>query len=128
MIFSKLSDGSIGSVHLFIMAYIPDKTAGKLKPGRVIPYEQKHPETVKKTAERGYGSRWQKVSKLYLNEHPLCERCELRGYIQPAVLVHHKTPIRSGGEIFDFENLEALCHKCHVIRHYGRGGGSKSSE
>ena len=30
-------------------------------------------------AKRGYGSRWQRLSKAYLRRHPLCVRCKSQG-------------------------------------------------
>ncbi|MFR4418904.1 MAG: HNH endonuclease, partial [Ruminococcus sp.] len=30
-------------------------------------------------AKRGYGSRWQRLSKAYLRRHPLCVRCKAQG-------------------------------------------------
>ena len=30
-------------------------------------------------AKRGYGSKWQRVSKAYLRRHPLCVRCKAQG-------------------------------------------------
>lgn len=48
----------------------------------------------------------------------LCERCLERGIITPADIVHHKTPLTEQN-ISDlsislgWENLQALCRKCH---------------
>lgn len=30
-------------------------------------------------AKRGYGSKWQRVSKAYLRKHPLCVKCQAQG-------------------------------------------------
>lgn len=53
-----------------------------VEPGRL--YCEKHlplhPEVTRPAAKRGYNRRWQKVSKAYLQAHPLCvERISLLG-------------------------------------------------
>ena len=63
--------------------------------------------------ERGYSSRWSRVSRLYLKCYPVCQNCGKA----PAVLVHHKKPIRDGGDIFDPANLMGLCASCHAKIH-----------
>ena len=75
--------------------------------------EDKRPSSNK----RGYDSRWEKVRLMYLREHPLCELCEKEGKLVPAVLVHHKKPIRQGGEVLDEANLMAVCRPCHDWLH-----------
>lgn len=52
----------------------------------------------------------------------LCERCKAKGLIVPAEIVHHKTHLNN--ENIDdpmislsFDNLEALCRKCHAEEH-----------
>jgi len=72
-------------------------------------------------AERGYDSRWRKVRKWYMRRNPLCERCLQEGTTKAAEVVHHITPIDDGGAKYDFDNLEALCEKCHR-KHHGFGG------
>ena len=52
----------------------------------------------------------------------LCERCLARGEVEPATQVHHKirlTPknINDPSVALNFENLEALCEKCHHAEH-----------
>ncbi|WP_141304364.1 HNH endonuclease [Moorella sp. E306M] len=64
-------------------------------------------------AQRGYDARWQKVREMYLRQHPLCEMCEREGRVTPATMVHHKQPIRHGGEVLNMENLMAVCRACH---------------
>jgi 5-methylcytosine-specific restriction endonuclease McrA len=58
---------------------------------------------------------WQHVRAEYIKKHPKCERCGKK-----AVEVHHKTPIRKyrnigiQGDVFDEDNLESCCKKCHL--------------
>ena len=45
---------------------------GKLYCAKHLPL---HPEVTRPASKRGYGSRWQKASKAYLQSHPLCVEC-----------------------------------------------------
>lgn len=61
-----------------------------------------------------YNSRaWRKTSQLYRKQHPLCESGEHDGIAVPVDVVDHKVPIQDGGEKFDWDNLQSLCHSCH---------------
>ncbi|MGB9903058.1 MAG: HNH endonuclease [Desulfotomaculales bacterium] len=71
-------------------------------------------------AQRGYDARWQKVREMYLRQYPLCELCEKKGRIIPATMVHHKRPIKAGGQALDMENLMSVCRACHDKIH-GKG-------
>lgn len=63
---------------------------------------------------RGYGYRWQKASKAYLREHPLCELCFACGVTEASEVVHHKIPHRGDPELFwDRSNWQALSKVCH---------------
>ena len=62
---------------------------------------------------RGYDKRWEKVRNNYIKRYPLCERCEASGKITPAFLVHHIKPLSEGGDRLNYDNLQALCERCH---------------
>lgn len=52
----------------------------------------------------------------------LCERCKAKGLIVPAEIVHHKIHltainINDPSITTNFDNLEALCRKCHGEEH-----------
>ena len=54
----------------------------------------------------------------------LCERCAAAGRTTPATEVHHIVPVESGisdiqmkALCYNFDNLQALCHKCHKSAH-----------
>lgn len=86
-------------------------------------------------ARRGYDGRWQRLREMYLRRHPLCEVCEREGRVTPAVIVHHRKPIKRGGHPLDVENLMSVCRACHDKLHdagaqmeKGAMGGSKSLE
>ena len=52
----------------------------------------------------------------------MCERCKAKGLLAPAEIVHHKIRVTPGNIkrpeiLLDFNNLEALCRKCHGEEH-----------
>ena len=73
-----------------------------------------HPEEVRPAAERGYGSRWRKESRRFLQAHPLCEQCAKQGRYVKATVVDHRQPHRGDPCLFwDESNWQALCKRCH---------------
>ena len=59
-----------------------------------------------------YNSRWQRIRKMYLHRHPMCEQCLERGKTVKAQEVHHILPLGRGGSHRE-SNLQALCKPCH---------------
>jgi len=69
----------------------------------------------RKTAERGYGSRWQRARAAFLRHHPLCARCDAMGRIVAATTVDHRIPHRADRALFwDQGNWQSLCTSCHA--------------
>jgi 5-methylcytosine-specific restriction protein A len=65
-------------------------------------------------AKRGYGSKWQRVSKAYLRKHPLCVKCLAQGKFVTATVVDHIVPHRSDHYLmWSDTNWQALCKPCH---------------
>ena len=63
-------------------------------------------------------ARWRALrAQVLLAAGYLCQRCATEGRRNAAQLVHHRQPIRQGGEAFDPDNLEALCNRCHENEH-----------
>lgn len=61
---------------------------------------------------------WRKLSEWYRRQHPVCEQCGQA----LSEMVHHRRPIREGGDRFAVDNLQASCWKCHAREHpVGRG-------
>lgn len=71
--------------------------------------------------ERGYSAQWDKVRKIKLNHDPLCERCNSKGYVVLATLVHHIQSINKGGSLLDVDNLMSVCSSCHDEIHREQG-------
>ena len=90
----------------------------------LVPYGQKycekhkalHPEEVRSASKRGYGKRWQKASREYLQVHPLCVlsmKKQPPRYVK-ATVVDHITPHRGDQKLFwDRSNWRSLCKQCH---------------
>ena len=75
-------------------------------------------------AERFYKSQiWQETARAYKESvGGLCEKCLRRGVYRPAEIVHHKihlTPanIQTPEISLCWDNLEALCRRCHGEEH-----------
>lgn len=78
-------------------------------------------------------ARWLKLRRDRLSDYPLCERCEAEGRHTLAVEVHHVIPVENGITrqekerlMFDYFNLQALCHGCHVKTHTEMGRSGKA--
>ena len=69
-------------------------------------------------------ARWRVLRNIKVSDSPLCECCLLIGRTVPAVEVHHLKPVETGTNseqqklfAYDYKNLIALCHACHVKKH-----------
>lgn len=72
-----------------------------------------------------YSYRWQRASKAFLAEHPLCVFCEKLGRVTPSSVVDHVKPHRGDEAMFwDSTNWQALCKPCHdsVKQRMEKGG------
>ena len=49
-------------------------------------------------------SRWHKLAKAFIEDHPLCEECKRKGILKAAECVDH----------IDTRNLQALCNQCNI--------------
>jgi len=64
--------------------------------------------------ERGYDYAWEKASKAYLREHPLCYYCALLSRITASRCVDHATPHRGDMELFwRRSNWRSACIECN---------------
>lgn len=76
--------------------------------------------------------RWLMLRRRKLTEDPLCERCLKEGRYTQATEIHHVMPVEDalspwGQEqlMYDYHNLQALCHRCHVAVHTEMGRSGK---
>jgi 5-methylcytosine-specific restriction endonuclease McrA len=58
-------------------------------------------------------SRWQRLRRLQLREHPLCKFCLEVGRVAPATVVDHIVPHRGDWTAFCTGKLQSLCERCH---------------
>ena len=73
-----------------------------------------HPEETRSASGRGYSRSWQKASKQFLMEHPLCVQCMADGRYVRATVVDHIVPHRGDQKLFwDRSNWQALCKAHH---------------
>lgn len=84
--------------------------------------QRQHDQRRGPAAARGYDRQWQAVRASYISRYPLCGRCEARGLVRPADMVHHIVAIADGGDRLAFGNLLSLCWPCHGK--VGPGGDS----
>ena len=85
-----------------------------------------------------HSSQWVKLRAEKLRNNPLCERClEADGIITVATEVHHVRPVEESVTMadkerlmFNYFNLMAVCHRCHVEIHteMGRSGKMANKE
>jgi 5-methylcytosine-specific restriction enzyme A len=71
---------------------------------------------------------WLRTRKRKLQEKPLCERCEAKGFVRAANVVNHRVPHKGDLNLFlDWDNLESVCKECHdsTIQSEERLGYSK---
>jgi len=72
------------------------------------------PQTGRKETSKIYhSSRWRKLRLVKLKMNPFCEIHEKKGEQILAKVVDHKKRVRAGGDPFDLNNLQSVCHKCH---------------
>ena len=76
-----------------------------------------HPEESRSAGGRGYGSKWNRARRRYLEKHPLCVECMKNGRYERATDVDHIVPHRGDPVLFwDESNWQALCHRCHSVK------------
>lgn len=85
------------------------KRAARLKSRATRPRDSAH--------RRGYDRRWQRTSRQWLAEHPLCVTCLAAGRTTAATCVDHIVPHRGEMELFWREtNWQSLCNSCHSAK------------
>ena len=55
--------------------------------------------------------------KVLARDDGLCVRCREEGRTALAEIVHHREPIRDGGDPWSLENCESVCRACHAAEH-----------
>lgn len=66
--------------------------------------------------QRGYTSRWDKASKVYLARHPLCLGCRAVGVTRLARVTDHTVPHRGDDQLFwNSDNWQSCCAWHHDV-------------
>ena len=104
-------------------------------------HDQKQEQHRGSASARGYGRKWQKESKAFLHDHPLCmcgECDEGRKRVSQATVVDHKIPHRlkeaqeSGNPVaiarawklfWDRSNWQSMTKECHDAKTAKEDGG-----
>ncbi len=77
-------------------------------------------------AQRGYGSRWRRLRRMFLRANPTCADPfgvhREAGEVVAATEVDHIVPKRQGGRD-EWDNLQALCKPCHSRKTAKLDGG-----
>ena len=61
--------------------------------------------------------KWRKLAKKLKREaNYRCAACNKIGSLRD-LNVHHKIPVKDGGDFFNESNLEVLCISCHAAKH-----------
>lgn len=67
-----------------------------------------------KTKDRGYGGKWQRARRSYLQMYPLCAECLRQDRLVEATVVDHVVPHRGDMALFwNSDNWQSLCKQCH---------------
>lgn len=79
-----------------------------------------------------HSTRWQRLRRDKLTADPMCERCKAEGRLTFATEVHHVVPVEMAITfrekerlMYDYHNLQALCHGCHSLTHKEMGRATK---
>lgn len=68
--------------------------------------------------ERRYGTqKWSSLRAAVLRREPMCRACRAQGRYVAATVVDHIVPVRDGGRMYDWFNLQPLCVACHNAKH-----------
>lgn len=69
-------------------------------------------------------NKWKLLRAKKLQSNPVCEVCEANNRSTLATEVHHTVPVESVPHelgmrqlMFDYNNLQSLCHSCHSDAH-----------
>lgn len=85
---------------------------------------ERHGDAQQAALKRLYGYAWQKASKAFLAENPLCTTCSEAGKLVAAAEVDHIKPHRGNRTMFwDKSNWQPLCKPCHSRKTATEDGG-----
>lgn len=78
----------------------------------------------KSASKRGYDRQWNRISQRWRAQHPFCEECRRMGRLTLAECVDHIIPHKGDASLlYDLNNLQSLCWKCHSRKTAREDGG-----
>jgi 5-methylcytosine-specific restriction enzyme A len=89
------------------MPYLPKS---KRRPWLPEPTRKEQKQVIEK---RYHTHRWRLVSKLFIQENPLCVSCLEKGVVKESRVTDHKVRVKDGADFWDSTNYQALCDQCH---------------
>ena len=93
--------------------------------------------TRKQDRAKYYGNtQWKNLRKIYLQSHPLCEKCLQNDIVTPTSDIHHKlspfdpniSEMERWKRLLDYDNLMSLCQECHGNLHANEQKMKKNSK
>lgn len=82
-----------------------------------VDYLPLHTKDRAHASERGYGAKWQRERKKFLESNPFCVKCYEEGHITMATVVDHIIPHRGDQKLFwDRSNWQPLCEHHHNVK------------
>lgn len=74
---------------------------------------KRYDATKRPEAKFYHSTRWARLRKWFIRKNPLCVHCMRDGRVTAARVIDHVVEIADGGQRYDIDNLQALCHACH---------------
>lgn len=69
--------------------------------------------------------KWRSFSKTFKLNNPFCVKCLDKGITKASKVTDHIQRVNDGGDIYNLNNLQALCKSCHNSKSGKEGHGYK---
>ena len=96
------------------MPYLP--STKKYKWMRTIAKDRNKSYSRPELAKLYNTTRWRKLRAYWVKHNPLCVICYKNNIINEVDVVDHIKEISDGGAMYDVNNLQSLCDRCHRIK------------
>lgn len=95
---------------------MPEKTGSRVRLYRYGPTpkpKSKKMENREPSSSLYHTYRWEKLSKVFRQDHPLCEICKSKGITRASEVTDHIIPWPVCKDFYNRQNLQALCQECN---------------
>lgn len=113
------TEGTVSVIHIVNIPCKHPGCAALIPHGQMYCEEHKplHTKDRAHAAERGYGAKWQRERRKFLEGNPFCVKCYEEGHITMATVVDHIKPHRGDQKLFwDRSNWQPLCEHHHNVK------------